>query len=59
VLDVPVSEVILNEPSICALIGQGEAASVAQHVAMDEQGRGSGAQGRRRKMGALRAERAR
>ena len=29
VLDVAVSEVILNEPSIRALIGQGEAASVA------------------------------
>jgi hypothetical protein len=36
------SEVILNEPSIRALIGQGEAASVAQHVGMDEQGQGSG-----------------
>ena len=42
VLDVPVSEVILNEPSIRALIGQGEAASVAQHVGMGEQGQGSG-----------------
>src|SRR6266478_6861372 len=36
------SEVILNEPSIRALIGQSEAASVAQHVGMDEQGQGSG-----------------
>jgi len=42
VLIVAVSEVILNEPSICALIGQGEAASVAQHVGMDEQRQGSG-----------------
>ena len=42
VLDVPMSEVILNEPSIRALIGQGEAASVAQHVGMGEQGQGSG-----------------
>src|SRR6266481_8662747 len=42
VLDVPMSEVILNEPSIRALIGQSEAASVAQHVGMDEQGQGSG-----------------
>ena len=41
-LNVPVSEVILNEPSIRALIGQGEAASVAQHVGMGEQGQGSG-----------------
>ena len=35
VLDVPVSEVILNEPRIRALIGEGEAASVAQHVRVD------------------------
>ena len=41
-LNVPVSEIILNEPSIRALIGQGEAASVAQHVGMGEQGQGSG-----------------
>jgi hypothetical protein len=37
-----VSEIILNESGIRALIGQGEAASVAQHVGMDEQGQGSG-----------------
>ena len=42
VLDVPVSEVILNEPRIRALVGQGEAASVAQHVRMGKQGQGSG-----------------
>ena len=35
-------EAILNEPSIRALVGQGEAASVAQHVGMSEQGQGSG-----------------
>ena len=42
VLNVPVSEVILNEPRIRALVGQSEAASVAQHVGMGEQGQGSG-----------------
>ena len=36
------SEIILNEPRISALVGQGEAASVAQHVGMSEQGQGSG-----------------
>ena len=41
-LNVPVSEIILNEPRIRALVGQGEAASVAQHVGMGEQGQGSG-----------------
>ena len=41
-LNVAVSEVILNEPWIRALVGQCEAASVAQHVWMDEQGQGSG-----------------
>jgi hypothetical protein len=34
VLNVSVSEVILNEPRIRALIGKSEAASVAQHVGM-------------------------
>ena len=42
VLDVAVAEVILNESCIRALVGQSEAASVAQHVGMDEQGQGSG-----------------
>ena len=42
VLNIPVSEVILSEPRVCALVGQGEAASVAQHVGMSEQGQGSG-----------------
>src|SRR5271166_4720195 len=31
VLNVPVPEIILNEPRISALVSQGEAASVAQH----------------------------
>jgi hypothetical protein len=39
VLNVPVSEIVLNEPRIRALVGQGEAASVAQHMRMGEQGR--------------------
>jgi len=42
VLNVPVSEVILNEPRVRALVGQSEAASVAQHVRMGEDGHGSG-----------------
>ena len=42
VLNVPVSEIVLNEPRIRALVGQGEAASVAQHVRMGEQRQGSG-----------------
>ena len=42
VLNVPVPEIILNEPRVRALVGQGEAASVAQHVRMGEQGQGSG-----------------
>jgi hypothetical protein len=41
VLNVPVSEIILNEPRIRALVGQCEAASVAQHVRMGKQGQGS------------------
>ena len=41
-LNVTVSEIILNEPRIRALVGQGEAASVAQHVGMGEQGQRSG-----------------
>ena len=42
VLNVPVSKIVLNEPRIRALVGQGEAASVAQHVRMGKQGQGSG-----------------
>jgi hypothetical protein len=37
-----VSEVILNEPRIRALVGQGEAASVAEHVGVRERGQRSG-----------------
>ena len=40
VLNIAVSEVILNEARISTLVGQGEAASVAQHVGMGEQGQG-------------------
>ena len=38
VLDVPVSEAVLNEPRVCHLIRKGKAASVAQHVGMGRQG---------------------
>ena len=34
VLYVPVAEVVLNQARVRALVGQGEAASVAQHVGM-------------------------
>src|ERR1039458_10222428 len=40
VLNIPVSEIILNEARIRALVGESEAASVAQHVRMGEQGQG-------------------
>ena len=42
VLNVPVPEVILNEPRIRALVGQREAASVEQHVGVGKQGQGRG-----------------
>ena len=42
VLDVPMPQIILNEPRIRVLIGKGEPASVAQHVGMGEQGQGCG-----------------
>src|SRR5437667_12343753 len=42
VLNIPVSEIILNEPRVCTLVGEGEAASVAQHGGLSEQGAGSG-----------------
>src|ERR1039457_4703222 len=42
VLNVPVSKIVLNEPRIRALVGQGEAASVAQHMRVGKQGQGSG-----------------
>jgi hypothetical protein len=34
VLNVPVSEIVLNEPLVCALVGKGKAVSVAEHVRM-------------------------
>ena len=40
VLNVPVPQVILNQARVCALIGKGKAAGVAQHVGMGEQGQG-------------------
>jgi len=42
VLNVPVSKIVLHEPRIRALVGQCEAARVAQHVRMGKQGQGSG-----------------
>jgi hypothetical protein len=36
VLNIPVSKVILNEPRISALVSQGEAARMAQHVGMGD-----------------------
>ena len=42
VLNVPVSEIVLNEHRIRALVGQSEAASMAQHMRMGKQGQGSG-----------------
>ena len=37
-LYVPVPQVILNKPRVRALVGQGEAASVAKHMRMGGQG---------------------
>ena len=37
-LNVPVSQVILDEPRIRSLVGQGEAAGVPEHVRMGGQG---------------------
>ena len=42
VLDVPVAEVILNEPLVRDLVGEGEAACMAYHVRMGAKGRGRG-----------------
>ena len=33
-LNIPVSEIVLNQPRVRALVGQGKAARVAQHVRM-------------------------
>ena len=38
VLDVAVSQIVLNEPGIRALIGQGEAAGMAEHMGVSGQG---------------------
>ncbi len=40
--NLPVSQIILNKPGICALVGQCEAAGMAQHVRMRGEGQGSG-----------------
>lgn len=42
VFDFAVFEVILNQPGIGALIGEGEATGMAQHVGMGAEGQGSG-----------------
>jgi hypothetical protein len=39
-LNLPVFEVILNQPCIRALVVEGEAAGVAQHVRMGSKGQG-------------------
>jgi hypothetical protein len=38
--DAAMAEIILNEPGIRALVGEREAASVAQHVGMGAKGQG-------------------
>jgi hypothetical protein len=40
VLNVPVAEIILNEPRIGSLVGQGKAAGMAQHVGVGREGQG-------------------
>jgi hypothetical protein len=40
VLNVPVSEIILNEPRVRSLIGKSEAASVPKHVLFEFPGAG-------------------
>src|SRR5947207_2913281 len=40
VLNVAVAEIILDEPGVGSLVGQGEAASMAQHVGMGREGQG-------------------
>lgn len=39
VLNVPVPKVVLDQARVCPLIGQGEAAGVAEHVGMSGQGK--------------------
>ena len=38
VLNVPVSKIVLDQARVCALVGQGEATSMAQHMRMHGQG---------------------
>jgi hypothetical protein len=38
--DAAVAEIILNEPGVGSLVGEGEAASMAQHVGMRGEGQG-------------------
>ena len=40
VADVAMPEIVLNEPRIRALVGQGEAASVADHLRVSTKGQG-------------------
>jgi hypothetical protein len=40
VLNIPVSQIILNEPGIRALAGQREAAPMPEHVGMSREGEG-------------------
>jgi hypothetical protein len=42
VLNVPMPEIVLNEPRIGSLVGKSKAAGVAQHVGMGEQRQGGG-----------------
>ena len=37
-LNVPVPQVVLDQPRVCALISEGKAAGMAQHVGMDGNG---------------------
>ena len=38
VLNVPVPQIVLNEPGVRALVGEGKAAGMAQHVGMHGDG---------------------
>src|SRR2546421_12024776 len=59
VLNIPVPQVVLDQPCIGALVGQGEAARVAQHVRMRVHGQACAlAIGADRQPGGLTAERA-
>jgi hypothetical protein len=41
VLNVAVPEIVLNEPGVCALVGEGKAAGMTQHVGMHRNGQPS------------------